>query len=83
MNNKELENVVYNFPTKTKYGFIKSEIDDLIKDYPNINMDRFNDAMMGNTCMVIDNEIIIYHCDVLKALRCGIENRCLTWEEFD
>ena len=83
MSNKELKNIVYNFPTKTKYGFIQSEIDDLIKDYPNINMDRFNDAMMGNTCMVLDNEIVIYHCDILKALRCGIENRDLTWEEFD
>lgn len=80
---KTLRDIVYNFPTKNEHGFIKSEIDELLKDYPNLNMDRFNDAMIGNTCMVIDNEIIIYHCDVLKALRCGIENRGLTFEEFD
>jgi hypothetical protein len=39
-----MENIrkkVYNFKTKNKEGFIKSEIDSLLKDYPDINMDKY------------------------------------------
>ena len=36
-------------------------------------MDKFNDAMMGNTCQVSEEgKAIMYHCDVYKALNCGI-----------
>lgn len=74
---------VYGFKTKNKEGFIKSEIEFLLKDYPNINMDKFNNALIGITCMCINDEIVIYHCDIEKALHCGIENRNLTPEEWD
>ena len=79
-----MENIrekVYNFKTKNKEGFVQSEIDMLLKDYPDINMNKFNSALRGITCMMVDNETVIYHCDIEKALRCGIENRNLrTWE---
>ena len=81
-----MENIrekVYKFKTKNKEGFIKSEIDTLLKDYPDVNMDKFNSALMCITCMTIDNEIVIYHCDIEKALRCGIENRDLYDSEWD
>ena len=81
-----MENIrekVYNFKTKNKEGFIQSEIDTLLKDYPKINMDKFNNALMGNTCMMIDDEIVMYHCDIEKALRCGVENRNLRNLELD
>lgn len=72
---------VINFPTKNKEGFVQREIDLLLKDYPDINMDKFNNALMGITCMVVDGEIVVYHCDIEKALVCGIENRGLySWE---
>lgn len=74
---------VYNFKTKNKEGFVQSEIDTLLKEYPNINMDKFNSALMGNTCMMVDNEIVMYHSDIEKALRCGIENRNLRSYEWD
>ena len=66
-----------NFNTKNKEGFIQSEIDTLLKDYPHINMDKFNSALMGNTCMMVDNETVMYHCHIEKALRCSIEHRNL------
>ena len=78
-----MKDKVYNFKTKHKQGFIQSEMKTLLEDYPGINMDKFNLAMTGNTCMVIDDEIINYHCDVLTALRCGIENRDMKWWEMD
>jgi hypothetical protein len=62
---------VYNYPTKHKYGFIKSEIEDLLKEYP-IDIERFNQSMMGHTCMLIDNETIWYHCDIIKAIKYSI-----------
>lgn len=74
---------VYNYPTKHKEGFIQSEINALLKEYPNVDMEKFNSALMGNTCMVKDNEIIQYHCDIVKALRCGIEKRNLYQWEWD
>lgn len=66
---------VYGFKTKHKEGFVKGEIDELLKDYPNINMEKFDNALTGITCALVDNEIVIYHCDIELALRCGVEDR--------
>jgi len=72
---------IYNFKTKHEEGFIQSEIDVLLKGYPDIDMDKFHNALMGITCMIRDEETIIYHCDIEKALYCGIEGRDLySWE---
>ena len=81
-----MENIrekIYNFKTKNKEGFVQSEIDMLLKDYPDINLDKFNSALRGITCMMVDNETVIYHSDIEKALRCGIENRNLRSWEWD
>ena len=78
-----MKDKVYNFKTKHKQGFTNNEMKTLLEDYPDINMDKFNDAMTGNTCMVIDDEVVTYHCDVLTALRCGVENRDMKWHEMD
>lgn len=81
-----MENIrekVYNFKTKNKEGFVQSEIDTLLEDYPNIDKDKFNSALMGITCMRINDETVIYHCDIYKALRCGIEKRNLRSWEWD
>lgn len=66
---------VYSYKTKNKEGFVKSEIDALLESYPTINRDKFYDALTGITCMMIDGEMVIYHCDIELALRCGTENR--------
>ena len=80
---KEIQDKVYTYKTKHKEGFLQTEIDTLLIDYPDINMDKFNDALMGNTCMVKDGKIVQYHCDIYKAIICGIENRGLTVNEWD
>jgi hypothetical protein len=74
---------VYGYKTKHKQGFVQLEINELLKDFPGINMEKFNDALRGNTCMVIKGEIIQYHCDIEKALYCGVENRNLRLSEWD
>ena len=80
---ESIRDKVNNFKTTYKEGFIKSEVDSLLKDYPDINMDKFYNALRGNTCMIRDGKVIMYHCDIENALKCGIENRDLYYWEWD
>jgi len=83
MTHSELEKLVYDYPTKYPEGFIWEEQKELLKQFPNINQDKYWDAMRGNTCIMRDGKIVSYHCDILTALLCGIENRDMTLEEWD
>jgi len=74
---------VYTYNTKYKDGFTHSEIEKLLEEYPGINVEKFYDQLKGITCIVIDGETVIYHCDIITALRCGIENRDMYSWEFD
>jgi hypothetical protein len=83
--NKKLYDLVYDYPTKHKEGFISSEQQELLKQFPEINMEKFSDALCGITCMMDEETggFIIYHCDILTALRCGLENRNINSYEWD
>jgi hypothetical protein len=83
--NKKLYDLVYTWPTESEYGFSSEEQKELLKLYPEANMDKYDDAMMGNTCMRNEKtgDLIIYHCDVLTALRCAVENRDMYVHEWD
>jgi len=82
--NQYLYKLVYNYKTKHKIGFLDYEQDELIKMFPDIDMKKYNDAMMCNTCEKHEKDgFIMYHCDVLTALRCGIEKRDMNLFEFD
>ena len=84
MKTSNVSEVVNSFKTKYKEGFTQGEIKELLDEYyPEINMDKFNDALMGITCMMIDNKMIIYHCDIITAVNCAIENRNMKSYEFD
>ena len=74
---------VESFDTKNVEGFTQAEMNIILQKYPNINMKKFNVAMKGNTCMMMDNEIITYPCDFVTALCCGLENRDVSSAEFD
>jgi hypothetical protein len=62
---------VNTYPTKHEIGFTQSEIKELLKEYP-IDMDRFNEAMMGHTGSIIDGEFVMYHCDVEMAIKYSV-----------
>lgn len=79
----KLHCLVYSWPCKNAGGYTQEEMDELLKKFPDINMEKFDKALMGNTCMLVEGETIRYHCDILKALRCGIENRDLHLWEWD
>ncbi len=74
---------VYEFPKKNREGFTSSELAELLKEFPEIDMGKYNDAMLGNTCPYIDGEVVYYTFDVAVAISCGISKRDLTEEEFD
>lgn len=71
------------FKTKYKEGFVQSELADLLKYLPNIDLDMFNYALMGNTCIIKNDEMIHSRSDIQKALVCGIEKRNLRLYEFE
>ena len=74
---------VYEWPVKSPRGFNPEELKAIVDEFPDINMEKFDLAMMGNTCSLEDGKIITYHCDVVTAIRCGIENRDLKFSEWD
>jgi len=82
---KKLYDLVYDYPTKNEYGFIASEQEELLKQFPDINKEKYENALCGITCMMDGKTggFIIYHCDILIALRCGLENRNPTIAEWD
>lgn len=81
---QQIYDVIYSYPTKNVHGFVSSEINNVKSKFQNLNEEKFNEALMGITCMSSSTgEAIIYHCDVEHALRCAIEGRSLNVIEFD
>jgi hypothetical protein len=80
---KNIKEKVYGFKTKYKEGFTTEEVDVLVKECFGFNMEKFNKALTGVTGEVVNGEPLVYHSDVEKALRCGIEDRDLRNGEWD
>lgn len=78
-----VQHIVHNYPTKYERGFTSTELNELLVQY-GINITEFFYRLgIGHTCMVIDGNTIRYHCDIITALRCVIENRDMTLDEWD
>lgn len=84
---KDLEDFIYNYPTKNEVGFILEEQKDVIKILKekniSFNEDKYWNAQIGITCQMSESGLVIYHCDVYKSALCGLENRDLNIEEWD
>lgn len=74
---------LFEYKTKSEWGFSQKEIDEVLKDFPDINMDYFNEALMGITGMMEEGEFITYPIDLVKAIRCGITDSKLKFYEWD
>lgn len=71
----DIKGTVYGFKTKHEYGFTRSEIDTLLKNFENIKIDMaiFNESLRYNTVMSNhEGDTIYYPVDVARAIRCGI-----------
>jgi len=74
LESKNVQKLIEEYPTKHKEGFIGSEIITIINEY-GISSDTFFDALGVNTCMIIDGDMVTYHCDIITALYCVLEGR--------
>jgi len=84
LTHKKIEEIVNDKEWRSyEEGFTNLELQIILNKYGNINKDKFNSALFGNTCMMIDNNMINYPWDVRTALICGIENRNQTIWEMD
>ena len=81
--NGELRDLVFTWPTRHKEGFMPDELRAIKEKFPQMNEEKFNSAMFGNTCTMHEGEHCIYFIDVLTALRCGLENREMKPGEWD
>ncbi len=64
---------IYSFKKKNAEGFTKSELENLLAEFPGIHNDKFNDAIIGCACPVVNGETIYYTYDVAAAIEKGIE----------
>ena len=82
LNIKNISEIIDNYKTKYKEGFTSKEIKSLIKEY-NLDSKKFYESLGVNTCAIIDDEVITYHCDIKSALYCILENRDKHLWEWD
>ena len=83
---EQIEDLVNNWPTKHKEGFTNLEITNIINTIKvdnEFSHEKFDNAMMGNTCLMREGQLVMYHWDVIKGIQCGIENRDLNVYEWD
>ena len=86
MKYEQIQDLVNNWPTQFEEGLTHLEITNIINTIKvdnNFSHEKFDSAMMGNTCMVKEGQAVIYHCDVIKGIQCGIEGRNLNVYEWD
>lgn len=80
----DINNYVHGFKTKYEQGFTPEEMNEVLEHFKDeISMDAFNDAMMGNTCPVVEGQMLVYKHDLITGIRCGIENRTPNVWEWD
>ena len=75
---KEIIEYIQKYKTKSIYGFNKKEINKILKKFPQINEEFFNNAIGGATGIMNKNEFIYYHDYIINAVKCGLENKNLS-----
>lgn len=78
-----VEELLERYPRIHQHGFTHGEMEHILKFFPKINMEAYNNAMMCNTGMIIENDFITYPTDFRTGLFCGLEGREATIGEWD
>ena len=83
----KIHELVTNFQRQSIHGFNSSERLELISQveyfYPNFNIDKYESALEGITCIMEGENLIIYPIDVLNALECGCKDMDLPLSKWD
>jgi len=78
---------IENYPKRYEDGFTNDEVNSIIEIVEDLRVDfnkeLFNKALNGITCMVIEDQTVIYTYDVELALRCGLRGYGITANEWD
>ena len=82
LTSENLSEFINTYPTKYQYGFLSSETNDILEKFE-IDKDKFYTALGVNTCMIMEGQTLNYHCDIELGLRCVIEDREKTLDEWD
>jgi hypothetical protein len=77
-----LSEIISYFPKKYEHGFIRSEIEALLKKYK-LSSSKFNKEMGVNSAMSINNETVNYDTDVEMSIRCIIRGKTKNALEWD
>ena len=81
---KSIKELVYSYPTQHKMGFTQAELDDLLTNFPNLSLEKFNEELGVITCMMNEKgEYIIYKHDILKGLHFSLTNDRRRLIDFD
>lgn len=84
MTRAEVTKIVHDFPITEDLGFTSVEQALLLlMHFDGINTERYYNAMFGNTIGVINGIGRTYHCDIITAIMCGIEDRDILPHEWD
>ena len=59
---------VFTFYTQYSEGFLQHEIDDLLKVFPEIDEETFLDVLLDNTCILINNQVLMRKTDIENAV---------------
>ena len=59
---------VFTFYTQYSEGFLQHEIDDLLKVFPKIDEETFLDVLLDNTCIFINNQVLMRKTDIENAV---------------
>jgi len=84
MTRKEVTKIVHDYPIEEVIGFTSIEQTLLLNDhFSDMDVTRYYGSMLGNTCMVIEGQTRTYHCDVITGIMCALEDRDMTYFEWD
>ena len=82
MNIKE---IIDSFPRKHPNGFNPWELEELLKNFPKIDLEKFNDEISADTYIKddINNLLIRYTYDIHRAIDIAITGRPVSDFEWD
>ena len=69
----DISKIVNEFETKNSNGFSAKEIEQLLLKFPNLDRKKYDYYMLGKTCIVIDNEPLFYHNDIIIGIYYGLK----------
>jgi len=80
-----IKKIIDSFPRKHPNGFNPTELEEILKNFPKIDLEKFNDEISGDTYMKddINNLPIRYTYDIHRAIDIAITVRPVSDVEWD